>query len=437
MTRNKQFYETARAALNDQEAKTSWNELSVAGKELQESATTTLPPNSRFITILNDDVETPTGTDDTLTHEPPLYAATIDAGDDLIIRGSERNAYKPGFDSIAGVAATLEETGPAGNFTADGVTFRCGYARLREGDKQGFVFEFEGDAAKVAIYQDDTIVAEKDIDEWDNNPFDDPDVNWSLDKFAVYRIEFDLYGAGDATFFAKIRKENGEADYTELTTLGIQDDPNLTVYNLPVSWQVVNDSGDPFTASMGPLHYFNVGEAPLPERTKQDTLWDVTIDEALDNEDADYTVISVYRLAPDYEEAATNLKSIEAQSTDVGQIEGREVHPDYLTGLDEVDWIAPGSQMVRETSIQRADIDPGTATLATFEDADGVTKARGKQIGVVHTAGQEGGPSDVSDQDAIDISAKTNEYFYIAIIGQVESPPQDFDRVSVRFDQRW
>lgn len=431
----------AAALLN---AGTSWNELRTNGIELQEASSTTFPPNDRYIFIRDGEVLNRDQIDSLVTHAPPLYEIDVQPGETWIIRGKDRNAYIPGFDSTAAVASSVDDTGPDGQYVPDGIELATGYALLREGSEEGFPLIFEPDDVRHTVYKGGTEAVSNSLEtgDWDFDPFASDEFLYDLAKFAVKRQEFDLYGAGDCTQFLKIRDQNAESHYVECSTVGIIEDPLLAQYNLPNSVRVVADGSrsSAYTIRVGPLHYYNRASVEIPSRTKETTVRDATANSAIGSDG--YQVLGVYRFKSGYEEVAVviNALDIAAGSADC-RVEIREVLPEFLSGLPaDSEWVAPGDQNPDETAIEGVEqgdaanvgeYDPGTVTISTFSP-EGKTIPRGRQIDVAHAKGGQGNTP--GGQETEQMQEKLSELKYIAAIAQAGS---SIARVTPDFRQRW
>lgn len=422
-----------------EDAATSWDELRVAGKEVQESSSTTYPPNSRFSYIKNGDLLTPDERDVEVAHTPPTHSIDIAPGDTWIVRGTERNQYMPGIDSVAGLAWAIDEV-PEGQYLPDGVEVDDGYATFDAGDIQGQVTSWRPNDIEGRIYHDGTVVSTVPISQWENNPFEMERFQFDLSEFAVKRRVFDLYGAGDFTNFLKLRNTDETAEFIELYTIGVKEDPNLVEYDQPNSVRVENNGSETITMQFGPLHFFNIADAESKTREHYAAYRDLTVSETLGS--TDYDVLKVYRLQK--RQISVMLNTLNAESTEGDfSLHVREIHPDFITWpvdfdpdepLDDYDdWRAPADLHAAETAIQEADIAPGAATIGTFTDVDGYTKPRGRQLSDVETVASGSGPSGDTTATSDDVQAAMNELMFVAVIAQ----GANIDLYRQGFEERW
>lgn len=430
---------------------TSWDELRTAGKELQESSSTTHPPNSRFVVIRNGTVLNEDERDTFLTHQPPLYELTVQPGDEVIVQGTERNAYLPGSDFVTRSATEVETTGPDGQYLPSGVTIETGYADLT-GDAgfgpalpaNGVVVEMTADDVVLQNYIGGTVSTTASLEEgeWNLDIFDDSegsygyndDFRYDLSQFSLKAIRGNLYGAGDIDLYIKFRDLTGRGQYVKVATIGEVEDPITNRYNLFVtSARVsVNADADPFTLRVGPLNYFNEVTGTPPERRKNSVYRNVSVGSTLGADNFD--VVTVYRADPDYRQATTQLDQVTARAADDGRVEVREVHPDYLDfgGLDptiDSNWATPPNQRPNETSLQELDAAPGTATLSL----DANNNRRGIQRGVVEFSGGQGNESAETKSGAV--HENLSEFYYMVVGAQ--SAGTAIDRIQVTTRQRW
>jgi hypothetical protein len=433
--------DTAAALLN---AGTSWNELRANGVELQEASSSTYPPNDRYIFIRDGEVLNRDQIDSLVTHAPPLYEIDVQPGETWIIRGKDRNAYLPGFDTTAAIASEVDDTGPDGQYVPDGIELATGYALLREGSEEGFPLIFEPDDVRHTVYKGGTEEVSSSLEEgdWDFDPFASDDYQYDLAKFAVKRQEFDLYGAGDCTQFLKIRDQEARSHYVECSTVGIIEDPLLAQYNLPNSVRVTADGSrsSAYTVRVGPLHFYNRASVEIPTRTKETTLRDVTVNSAIDS--GSFQVIGVYRIKEGYEEVAVTVNALEVQAGSGDcRVEVREVLPEFLSGLPaDSEWIAPGNQNPDETAIEGVEqgdpanvgeYDTGTVSISTYSP-EGKTIPRGRQIDVANADGGQG--NSPGGKETEQMQEKVSELKYIALIAQAGA---SINRVTPDFRQRF
>lgn len=425
-------------------ASTSWNELRTNGVELQEAASSTFPVNDRYIFIRDGEVLNRDQIDSLVTHKSPLYEFDVQPGETIIVRGKDRNAYIPGFDSTAAVASEVDDTGPDGQYVPDGIELATGYSLLRDGAEEGFPLIFEPNDVRQTIYKGGTEVASNSLEngDWKFNPFDSEKFDFDLSKFGVKRQEFDLYGAGDCTQFLKIRDVEGASYYVECSTIGIVDNPILAQYNLPNSLRVSVDGSrsNPYTVRVGPLHFYNRASIEIPTRTKETTVRSATVNSAIGSNT--YQVIGVYRFKENYEGVAciVDEMNVKAGTADC-RVEAREVLPEFLNGLPaDSEWVAPGNQNPDETAIEGVEqgssanvgeYDPGTVTIDTFSP-EGKVIPRGRQLDIVNASG--GGNAANAGNETEQLQEKISELKYVAVLAQSGS---SIRRTTIEFEQRW
>lgn len=448
-------------------SETSWGNLSVAGTSLQTAASTTYPPNSRFAFIFNNDFLNADEVGTNVTHNKPLYSVTATPGDEWIVQNQQRDFYIPGFDSGMGVASEFDSV-PSGQFVPNGVTWEGGYAKLRTGDttgiavpatvsKQGAVMHVIENDADLRIYKDGEVAASLALDDWKFNPFDSPLFQFDLSKFFVLRIEYDLYGAGDFTFFLKIRRNSGFSELKKLGTVGIVDAPALIEYNLHPSTrvQLASDAASNVTYNIGPIEYHNEVNAALPDRTKGEALFNVDVSTTVTSNDE--TVIAVYRLQPDKVEVPVQVQQVAAEMASSGNpkegvVQVRSVHRDFLTfpnGVDpddasnwlslgatptEASYVASPPTSVRESAIEKLDVGENDVTIATFEDDDGETKVRGEEESFVDLTVEN--QARVESRD-IDAEAFMNEFKYLVLLASLSDTSVDYRRIRANTAQLW
>lgn len=439
---------------------TAWDEQKVAGVTVQESSTTTLPPNSRFAFVKNGNYLSTDEVDTQITHDKPLYQFDLAADDVWVVGGTDRNAYAPGHEFEGSLAFQLSDAPPtdAALLPADVDTLEVGYATLYAQSltgvphesftysKGGAVLHIENGDADLRVYKDGDVAASLPQSEWVVDPFEDRRFVWDPSKFPVVRFKGDLYGAGDVTGFLRIRDTDGEAHLVELGTVGIEDDPLLEIFNHQMHLRVEASSSvtGSQTASLGPLQFQNRVDTALPERSKAIPVRDVSVSDAPG--DDGWTVVRVYRIDIERREASTVVSRLHLENT--GQPANamfRAVHRDFLTFPDAVDpdddsnWIAPSADvpsLVRETSVEV--LDPSVAasdsvTIATFSDDDGQTKIRGeKEL----TASIEAGGGDTSSQTR-EGATPVSELDYLVLVAQVGNPTSSIELITPETTQRW
>lgn len=432
---------------------TAWNEVEVAGTEIQEASTTTLPPNSRFVFVENGTLLNSDEVDSTITHNKPLYDIPLTADDIWVACGADRNAYVPGFETVASSGFELSESPPEDQLIQSDISvFESGYGTLFDQaisgsphesfvySKEGVFLHIEQFSADLRIYKNGSVAASLPMSEWDFDPFDHPDYDWDPSSFAVNRPKFDLYGGGDATFFLRLRDKDSVAHTKKLGTVGVKDDPMLRVYNHPVSIRAEAASsvdGSP-AVSLGPVEFHNKFEGDPPERTKKVPYRDVSVSDSTGANG--WTVVRVYRADIERREAAltANELSVEEDTTDVNAML-RVVHRDHLTfGATNPDrdsnWRAPGDSIVRETALQEFEAPVDEVSLDTFTDDDDVTRVRGeKELAAFTTSG-------AGNRTTKEVSrgrSPLSELKYLVLIAQAGSTNEPINLIRFGSGQRW
>lgn len=426
------------------DALTSWGEVRSNGIELQEAASTTVPPNARYIFIRDGEVLNRDQIDTLVTQVGPVYEFDVQPGETVIARGKDRNAYVPGFDSECGISSSVDDTGSGGQYVPDGIQVDTGYANLVEGEEEGFVLSFRPNDVIHGIYKNASLVRENSVEDgdWEFDPFSASDYEYNLSEFSVKKQIFDLYGAGDCTQFLKIRNKDEESKFVEVSTVGIKEDPVLAEYNLPLTTRVSADSSrsDSYTVRIGPLQFFNRADVEIPTRTKETNIRSASVSSGIDS--ASFDVIGVYRIKESHKEVASvvNELAVKAASSDC-RVEAREVLPEFLNGLPaDSEWIAPEDQNPDETAIEGVEqgdatnvgeFNPGDITIDTFSP-EGKTIPRGRQLDVVNAeAGQGNSPG---GQETESLQEKISELKYIAVIAQAGG---SIKRTTIDFRQRF
>lgn len=435
---------------------TAWGEVRTVGAELQESSTTTLPPNSRFGFVRNGNYLNPDTVDTDVDHNQPVYSIPLTADDTWVAGGTDRNAYVPGFESQGGIGFQLSEA-PAseGDLLPPSVdVLEAGYATLLDQalsgvpnedfayGREGFALHIErGGPADIRVYKNGTVATSLARSDWETDPFSDPRFDWDPSRFIVLRVRFDLYGGGNATLLLRIRDTDGQAHLVELGTIGLRDDPLLRIYNHPMQLRVQaagQVSGSP-TADLAALEFHNNFSGTPPKRTKSPPYRDVDVN---DSTGADtWTVVRVYRMDITRREAATFTRRlyVAEASTDTTTML-RSVHRDFLTFPDTFDqdddanWIAPGTAQVRETSLEEANLASDQVTIDTFTDDDDETKVRGeKEIIAPLTAGA-GNRTATRDREG---ESPLSEHDYLCLLAQVGSTAENINLIEPTFEERW
>lgn len=438
----------------------SWNDSKVSGNTLQTAASTTFPPNSRFAFIEDQDFLNPDEVDNRVTHNNPLYTVTVNIDGQWIIRNQQRDFYVPGFDSNVGVSAQFESV-PEGNFVPDHVTWEGGYGQFHNQQLNGIsnvqsnptlegaVMHVIPDDADLRIYKNDSVASSLPLSEWEFNPFTHPDFNFNLSNFFVLQEIYDLYGGGDFTFFLKLRDINGIENFKELGSVGIEDEPALNVYNLGSGSKVQLGpaASSSIDYSIGPIEYHNNFDGTLPDRIKGEPFFNTSISTTVSSNSE--TVIATYRLQPENIEAPSQVTRLTASMASTGGsseeaiVQARQVHRDFLTFPNDTDpdddsnWIAPGgpvTQQVRETSIEKLDVNPGDVSISTYTDSDNQTKIRGEQEEFVALTTSN---DDRTAERDIDAEAFMNEFKYLVLLGSISDTSIDFRKIRLDIGQIW
>lgn len=445
------------ADINERQAlvTTAFDEFNIAGSELQEASSTTLPPNSRFVFVRNGAYLNPDEVDAQVTHTPPLYQLPLTPGDVWVAGGSDRNAYVTGFESAAGIAFETENAPTDDGLLPDDLDLlEAGYGTLFKDTalsgvpnenfvyrRGGFVLHLERNDADLRVYKSGTVAASLPREEWVFDPYTDPDFQWDPSFFTLLRVVFDLYGAGSATFFLRIRDAEGAAHTKELGTLGVRDGPLLDVYNHQVQLRAeATDAivGSP-TVSLGPVEFHNRFQGDAPARSK--TSWYRSVDVNDTPSGSTWTVVRVFRIDIERREAGIRFTGLDVDegATNTNVIL-RSVHRDFLdfsAGPDpdnEDSWRAPPGSVVRETAIEEYEAASDTVTISTFTDEDGVTKTRGeKELTAVTTSGT--GNRQV--QRAARGRSTFTEHAYLVLLAQVANVNENIDLITVTTEQRW
>jgi len=439
---------TYEIAERNEKNSTSWNELKVAQKKIFESSNTVHTKNSRFSLFVNGDYKTPDEFDSIVTVNKPLYEMTVQPGDTYIVQGKERNPYLPGTDYVSGFASQFNNSGPDGQYVADGVKIVLGLgnylsgtltdsAQQNAGTKQGTALVIEPNEVTMGLYRDGNLQNQKRLTEgeWVFNPFASDDYQYDIEKFAVKRIEGNLYGSGSQNLHFKLRDvDTGEEKYMKVAETGDDENPALNEFNLFNSVLVdVDTSADSFTFSIGPLQYYNNTNSALPFRRKISTKRNLNVDATFG--DTAGTVIAVYKKDPDNLQVPVSFR-VGAKAQTNGRVELREVHPNYLdfgtiNETDDANWGAPEKLRERETAMRELTaMAPGDVTI----NEDG--EVRGEQSVAVEYDGQSnvGGRSVPSKSQQ---SERINEHNYLVAIAKHQSTTEDLIRYDFITKEIW
>lgn len=435
---------------------TKFNDLGIAGKDILAATNATLPPNQRFAMILDNDHLTLDEMAAEATAESPFYKFTTGASEEHILRTRERNTFFAGSESVGSVGFQFFDDIPDGQFTPDGVTIELGYGGLESGtlsgvpytgandpsnyDKDGVFLRWNESTAELVTYKGGTITRRTPHEDFDVDPHTDFRFDWSLETFTEFVFRFDPAGSADVWY--KLRDDRGDEFFEHVASIGNPTEPLLEIWDMPVSIRVEGDTDLASGVEWGcsGFTYFNRTSGEPPFRNKSEVFRDPSVDNSTISS-AQGTVIATYRQHPDRVEAVSRITGLEAISANADfKAETREIHRDHLTfpaGVNpdnEANWIAPSDQRVRDTSLERLNVDSGEVTIDTHTDLDGQTKMRGKQDAFLYAeAGQ--GQADASSQAAIDVTT-ISELNYIVVIGRIAGNA-DPNYVLVRSEQRW
>jgi len=427
---------------------TSWNELKVAQKKIFEASNTVHPKHSRFTLFVNNDYKTPEEFDSIVNVNKPLYELTVQPGDTYIVQGKERNPYLPGTDYTSGFASQFSDGGPDGQYVVDGVKIILGLgnylsgsvtdsAQQNGGTKQGTALIIEPDEVTAGLFRDGELKNQKRLTkgEWLFDPFESEKYEYNIEKFAVKRIEGNLYGSGSQNFLFKLRDiDTGEEEYIKVAETGDDTNPALNDFNLFNTILVdVDESANPFTFSIGPLQFYNNTKSSVPYRTKTSTKRNLNVDSKFG--DTTGTVLTVYRKDPTNLQVPCSFR-VGAKAQTNGRVELREVHPNYLDfgtidPTDDANWDAPEKLRQRETAIQElTTMTPGDVTI----EEDGVV--RGEQTVVIEYDEQTniGGRL---DQAQFRESQQINEHNYLVAIAKHQSSGENIFRYNMFTKELW
>lgn len=433
--------------------RTAWDEHKAAGVNVTESTSTTHPPNSRIAVVLDGVLLTADEVDTQITHNQPLYEFGLDADETWVIGGIDRNPYVPGFESETGISFQSSDPSTGDSFLPSDVDLiEAGYGTLYDQalsgvphqdftySKEGGVLHIENELVDLRIYKNGSAVTKLPRDEWEFDPFNHPDFEWDVNFFTVIRPVFDLYGAGDITFFMKLRDKDGISHLKKLGTLGVRKAPVLRIYNHSMSLRVEAPgtvTGNQ-SAFMGPLQYHPRYDGEVPSRTKEDPIRNATVQDAPG--DDNWTVVRVYRIDINRREAATFLTNLRAEDSGANvNAQVRQVHRDFLSfgGTDPDDdsnWRAPGESAVRETSVQVLDVAADTVSIDTFTDTDQATKIRGEKE---MSANSTSGKGNRSTPDQARGRSPLSELKYFVLVAQIEGAAADADLLEKETTQQW
>lgn len=436
---------------------TVFGDVKSAGHDVQDATSTALPPNFRTSVIKNSDLLTLDEVDNEITFESPLYKSTVTDNDELIERSTERNTYIPGFTSTCGFAFKIDTQPPQGKVMPRNFLFEGGYGGLSTGDVTGFAtgvtgrdkdgvfLHLENGAVDLRIYKGragSDPVKRIPRSNWEFDPFASDTFDYNVNRFLLVRFIFDLYGAGDATMFFRMRNKDGKSVYKEIATISIRDDPLLEIFDMPVStmFKSTGSMDQDVDIRIGPRQFYNTVDSLPSLRTKSATYRGISVNDSLSSNGA--TVMRLYRLDPNRVEAVTRVSELAGVvSGEDAQTQLRDVHRDHITFPNNFDpdnndnWIAPPDQRVKDTSLQEADTAVGNITIDTHTDGDGETKLRGRQNTVNNL---DAGQGQTAGGGAIEAETFMNELLYLALLGRQNSPSNsEIDRTTVRWAQRW
>lgn len=419
---------------------TSWGEMKATGKDVHESASTTYRQNSRFGLIENGTWVSPDRFDELVSRVPPLYEVTIPAGDTYIVSGSERNPYFPGSDFTAGFASQIIDENNDYRLVPDGVEVVQGLGDFRVGQEEGIGLKFEDEDAVFGAYQDNELSNTKSLNagEWKFDPVADDSYQYDSEKFAVKRIEGNLYGSGSQSLFFKLRDvETGVENYQKVAEIGDPNEPIIDTFNLFNQIRVRNNSANPITLRFGPLQYFNENDSDVPIRIKDSPTRGLPVSVGLN--DATGTVVGVYRLNPDRVQVPVKA-GIGASAQTNGRVELREVHPDYIDfGTidpdDPTNWEPPNTLNRRETALDQLQMTPGDVSLLTTAGG----RAGGEQVSAVEYDGTEaqGNTPGESNLTTSSVYSSLSEFNYYVATARHEDTTVDINRLMIVSEESW
>lgn len=437
---------------------TGFDEVKSNGVLIQESSTTTLPPNARFSFIRNGNFFTRDEVGSNVTHDRPLYRFPLDADDVWVAGGADRNAYAPGFEFEAGIASKLSDPPPEGKLLPEDIAvYELGYATLFDQSltgvpnedfsytKDGVVLHIEPESADIRIYKDGSKTTSISKDNWDFDPYTDPNFESDPSDFWLIRPSGDLYGAGEIDIDIRLRDNNGNADTKTIGTLGISGNPLLRIFNHQLHLRVETTSlvTGSQQAFLGPIQFSNRVDDTPPSRSKTEVVRDATVADSPG--DDDWTVVRVFRLEIDRREVSTVASRLRVQNA--GQPVNamiRSVHRDFLdfgtvNQDDDSNWRAGSDSSpsdTRETSIEvlkPSVASSNTVSISTFTDDDGITKIRGEKE--LTTAIEAGGGRTTSQER--EGATPISELLYVVLVAQVGNASSDVDLMEASFEQQW
>lgn len=432
---------------------TAWNEKKSSGVTVQESSSTTHPLNSRFSFVRNGNFFNMDEVDSTIVHDQPLYRFPLAANDVWVVGGVDRNPYVPGFESESGTSFQTSDPPQEGSYLPEDLNLiEAGYGTLYNQaltgvpnedfvySKEGGVLHIEDSDVDLRVYKGGDVANSLPLEDWEFNPFDNPRFEWDVSFFGLLRPVFDLYGAGDFTFFFRLRDKDGKSHLKKLGTVGIRKEPLLKIYNHSMSVRM--EASDTVTGEqngfIGPLHYHNRYDDVQPSRNKRDFIRGAQVNDNLG--DDNWTVVRVYRLDIDRREAATFstlLKIVDDANSVNAQV--KAVHRDFLdfgaTDPDNDDnWRAVGESLVRETTVERLEVASDTVAINTFTDEDGIVKTRGeKELSGASVAGQGA----FTESDEVAETTPMSELDYFALLAQVDGGNAAVDLFEFATNQIW
>lgn len=425
---------------------TTFRETRIAGRELLEAASTTGPPNSRFLVVRDGKLLNEDERDDFLTHVRPNYAFVVQPGESVMVMGRDRNAYSPGSDYVARSASRIVSPIPDGQYVPDGVTFQTGLADLTEDagfgparNREGMVLRFTPDDAEFLNYRDGepSVVRSHADGEWKNDVFRD---GYSLRDHVVKGVDGNLYGAGEQHARLLYRDSKTREQSKEVATLAEPRDPVSDEYNLFVTSAKVEvaPDADAVTVQVGPLNYANLTENRPPEQVKSPKYRDVPADETLGADN--FTVAKVYRIKPTQRSTSVTVGNLSTISEVADcALEAREVHPDWLDfgAVDPEDpsnWTNVPDTRPAEMPLEELDLPVGSVSL----DLDSNNERRGffrgeSESRVSESGGGRGSSTPLGMVSSLDVNQRLSEFYYLVLLIQISDTTETVDLVKPSF----
>jgi len=386
---------------------TAYNELESVQPSVQERISTTHSMSLRHVVQDGSGAFlTDSEADALFNHEPPLLTATLDPGQERIIRSQTLNQYEPGSESVTGIGFQ-SLTAATDGYVPPGVIVEIGFASHKEpevdGDplnSDGFVLRYTNSDVEYLAYKNNNEENSRSVEEgeWNIDIFDNKEYLFDPTQFAVYRNRMDLYGGGQSELEMRLRAKNNEdgdeilpdAHTIRPVDVANENDPLLSEFNQPMSVRVINGSDSAYSFGVGPMQFHTLGLNDGPSRDTEVIKTDVSISSSLGDNTG--TIVGIFRLDPDKPEVPVILREMKVELDSTSQVEARIIRGDYLTSTtsltDDSNWVYPKPHLARDTAIEMLDVAPGDVTIDTFTDEDGQTKMRGHTTGIATTQRQ-------------------------------------------------